>query len=240
MTRLLNMGHRGARYSAPENTISSFQHAVNSGADYLELDVRLTKDKQIVVIHDSRINRVSSGRGKIRNYTLEQLRQFDFGSWFGSDFLDERIPTLQEVFDAFPDTGMNIEIKSHRMESYLVEFLKANPRPNIIISSFFFSVLKRVRRLNPDLQVGIIISQKFGWRKKLKKASQYDFFSVHMEQRLIDERVMEILLKSGLHMYPWSKVPMDEGMIHRLIELGVNGFISDSPGLVQKVLDGLP
>ena len=93
------IAHKGASGLAPENTLASFQLALTMGVDIIELDVRNTKDEEIVVIHDETLDRTTSGTGNVHDYTLEEIRQLDAGSWFDSKFKEERVPTLREVLD---------------------------------------------------------------------------------------------------------------------------------------------
>lgn len=91
--------HRGVSINYPENTMAAFQAASKLPIAGIELDVHLTADKEVVVIHDETINRTSNGSGYVKDFTLQQLRTFDFGSWFSPEFGDETIPTLGEVLE---------------------------------------------------------------------------------------------------------------------------------------------
>src|SRR5699024_8180231 len=99
---------------APENTIAAFQKAIEFGADCIELDVRLSKDNVPVISHDASINRTSNGKGYVHNFTVDELKSFDFGSWFSDDYIGESIPTLEEVLDLvkFHSIDLNIELKN--------------------------------------------------------------------------------------------------------------------------------
>ena len=98
---ILNIAHRGSRFRSPENTLASFHKAIEEGADYIELDVRLTGDGHVVVAHDARLNRTSNGSGRIRRQDLKQLKSLDFGNWFHEDYKNETMPTLEEVLETF-------------------------------------------------------------------------------------------------------------------------------------------
>ncbi len=107
------IAHRGSSGSAPENTLAAFRLAVKAGVDMIELDVRLTADRHLVVFHDRRLGRTVQGSGPVWTKTLAELRALDAGSWFGSRFRGENMPTLQEVFLAVPRTvGINVEVKT--------------------------------------------------------------------------------------------------------------------------------
>ena len=234
--QILNIAHRGSRFRSPENTLSSFHKAINEGAEYLELDVRLTGDGHVVVAHDARLNRTSNGSGRIRRQDLKQLKSLDFGEWFHEDFKDETMPTLEEVLETFPSTGINIEIKAPGMESELATLLeKYKDRKNLIVSSFFLNILKRVQDFNSNLPLGLVISQRFGWHRKMRRCKELGFFSVHMEQRLVNEETMLSACNSGLKMIPWTSRKLSDHRVLELIKLGVYGFINDFPEQLPRV-----
>ena len=109
--RPLVIAHRGYREKYPENTLAAFNAAVDAGAPMIELDVSLTKDRKLIVIHDDTLDRTTDGIGPVSEYTLAELKRFDAGSWFGTCFKDEQLPALEEVFDAVGgQVLLNIEI----------------------------------------------------------------------------------------------------------------------------------
>lgn len=163
--RPLVVAHRGASGTSPENTIASFSEAIAQGADAIELDVRLSKDEHPVVIHDATLRRTASGRGYVRDRTIDELKMLDAGSWFHRSFSRERIPTLAEVLRVVNGrVGVNIEIKAVRgarasqktVERCLQVLDSFRPAPYVLVSSFQHSLLALVRRQNPDLAIGII------------------------------------------------------------------------------------
>src|SRR5213075_2825191 len=110
--------HRGASRKAPENTLAAFSRAIDDGADGIELDVRLTADGEIVVFHDSRLNRTTDGSGKIERCTLDELKRLSAGSWFHPVFGGESIPTLDQALELVRRrVGVNIELKSDRIRT---------------------------------------------------------------------------------------------------------------------------
>lgn len=107
-------GHRGLMAFYPENTLLSFQKALEAGVDMLEFDLRLTKDRHLAVIHDETVDRTTDGTGRVGDYTLAELKRLDAGGWFGKPFEGLRIPTLEELCDLltdWPDVLLNVEIK---------------------------------------------------------------------------------------------------------------------------------
>ncbi len=162
---MMIMAHRGSSGSAPENTLAAFRLAAKAGVDMIELDVRLTADRHLVVFHDRRLGRTVSGSGPIWTKTLAELRSLDAGSSFSRRFRGERIPTLHEVFQAVPcRVGINIEVKTDgdpRMKVGLEEILLAAVRSEaanrtILISSFNHALLRTLHRHEPWLTLGAL------------------------------------------------------------------------------------
>src|SRR5437899_360443 len=110
------IAHRGSSVSAPENTLAAFRRALVDRADAIELDVRLTADREVVVFHDAQLRRTTDGRGSAEDQRLDDLKRLSAGAWFGRAFAREKIPTLVEVFELLKDSqvGLNIEIKASR------------------------------------------------------------------------------------------------------------------------------
>lgn len=151
--------HRGYSAKYPENTISAFKAAANLPVYGVEFDVHLTKDGEMVIIHDERINRTSNGKGYVKDMTLETLRQYDFGSWFDKKFEGEKIPTLSEVLDVFANTKhiLNIEIKSDifpydgLLEKVLEVVINKGFENRVIISSFDHEVIQKLAKEKPNI-----------------------------------------------------------------------------------------
>ncbi|CAM3162697.1 glycerophosphodiester phosphodiesterase [Filibacter tadaridae] len=159
--------HRGSSGTHPENTISAFREAARLQVTGVEFDVHMTKDGELVVIHDERIDRTSNGNGFVKDMTLEELRGFDFGSWFSSDFKGEPIPTLQEVLDIFSTTHhhLNIEVKSDifpydgMVEKVVKAVAMMNLDARVVISSFDHGAIRRVKQLAPQLETAALFME---------------------------------------------------------------------------------
>jgi len=159
------VAHRGSSGSAPENTLAAFRQAVKAGVDMIELDVRLTADRHLVVFHDRRLGRTAEGSGPIWTKTLAELRDLDAGSWFSRRFRRERIPTLHDVFRTVPrKVGINVEVKTDgdpRKIAGLEEVLLDAIRPEagertILVSSFNHVLLRRLHKHAPQLKLGAL------------------------------------------------------------------------------------
>ncbi|MQG44446.1 MAG: hypothetical protein FI712_01850 [SAR202 cluster bacterium] len=163
----LIIAHRGDVTNAPENTISAFQKALELGADGIELDVRLTKDDQLVVFHDRRLERTSNGNGPVNHSTLDEVRALNAGSWFASEFAGERPPTLDEVFESLPaDFLINVEMKvimkGMRLIAHKVaEVVRRHGRwDSTLVASFNPIALWELRKIEAKIIRGYIWSRR--------------------------------------------------------------------------------
>lgn len=162
-TKPLVWAHRGASGYAPENTLAAFQKAVDLDADGVELDIQLTKDDQIVVIHDETINRTSDGKGWVKDYTLEELRAFNYNRT-KPEYKHADIPTMREVFELLKPTGLfiNIEIKTgvvfyEKIEEKILALTKEmGMEDRVCYSSFNHYTVTRIHELKPDAEVGFL------------------------------------------------------------------------------------
>lgn len=162
-TKPLVWAHRGASGYAPENTLAAFQKAVDLGADGVELDIQLTKDDQIVVIHDETIDRTSDGKGWVKDYTLEELRAFNYNRT-KPEYKHADIPTMREVFELLKPTGLfiNIEIKTgmvfyEKIEEKILALAKEmGMEDRVYYSSFNHYTVTRIHELKPDAEVGFL------------------------------------------------------------------------------------
>lgn len=156
--------HRGASSTHPENTIAAFKEVARLAITGVELDVHMTKDGEVVVIHDERVDRTSDGTGFVKDLTIAQLRELDFGSWFNAKFAGEKIPTLAEVLAIFADTAhtINIELKSdvfmyEGLEQKVIACIEQyQMQQRVIISSFDHEALQRVYALDSSLTIAAL------------------------------------------------------------------------------------
>ena len=185
--RVLNIAHQGGEAEFPSNTMYAFQHSIKAGADMLELDVGVTKDNKVVVMHDTTLDRTTNGHGTIASHTLKQIRKLDGAYWFAGgkapyDHKAKRhpfrgkglkVPTLQEVIKAFPKTPINVEIKGRtkaekpaeyiQNAEVLAKLLKSSPRRDIIVVSFQQPAVDRFHQLAPAIPVAPGIDGAARW-----------------------------------------------------------------------------
>lgn len=219
MKKPVIIAHRGASAKAPENTMPAFRKALELGAGGIELDVQLSRDGRVVVIHDERIDRTSSQKGWVKDLTLEELRVPDFGSWFSPEFRGVTIPTLDEVLELLSqgDTLLNIELKNGPVfypgieDAVLALVKKYNMIEKVIISSFNHYSLMEVKKLRPEIRTGLL----------------------YMEG-LVDP--WEYALKLGAY----AIHPLFYGIIPEIVKgcrengVAVNPFTVDQPEIIKK------
>ncbi len=205
--RFLKIAHRGYSEKYPENTLPAFKKAIEAGADMIELDVHLSKDDRIVVIHDNRIDRTSSGRGRVADLTFKQLKQYNYNNGMDvSGVVD--IPSLEEVMDLVGDrTLLNIEIKKSRsgregIGKLLIDVLKNKDFiDRVIVSSFDDAALLEIKKVNADVKTGMLYEvRRSNFREKVRALGVY---SVHPAIRAVDMNQLLWAKSFGLMVYPW-------------------------------------
>ena len=238
----LIMAHRGFQTQYPENTMVSFMAAVRVGAQFLELDVTFTRDRQIVVIHDPTVDRTTNGVGSVHSYSLNELRQLDAGSWFHPRFAGEQIPTLDEVLEQFAGkVYLNLEIKSHdhtfrerpdQTEQAVVKLVgKKNKQAFVLISSFDPVVLKNVKRLNPAINVAFI-SKQFRSGETVALCKELEVFSYHPNLEYLEVEQVKTMHRDEIHVFPYNI--NNAADIYRAFALGIDGLIAKDPHLVRQ------
>src|SRR5690554_5799160 len=166
----LVIAHRGASAFYPENTMFAFKAAHEMGAAMIELDITLSKDGIPVIIHDEKLNRTTNGKGKVSDFTLEELKKLDAGSWFHPKFSEEKIPTLEEVLEfAQNRIALNIEIKPEAVslspkegveEKSLELVKKYGMEKHVLFSSFHYGAVKKFRSLDAHIPTAILYERK--------------------------------------------------------------------------------
>lgn len=243
MNRPLVIAHRGASAYAPENTMSAIKKAVQMEADGIEIDVQLSKDGHVVVIHDTTVNRTSNGNGKVSSMTLEQLKALDFGSWFSKEFKNEPICTLEEVFDYLKDWNglINVEIKKewlqfNSIEKKVVELIdKFDMRNRIIVSSFSTLSLLTIKRLDKNIPTGILYSSPA--KEFIILAKLFKIDAIHPWYKDVTKDMKEAAVKGNIKIHTYTVDDVAE--MKKLAKLGVNGIITNVPDIALKALNNL-
>lgn len=231
--------HRAGATVAPENTLAALRRAIDDGADWAEIDVQLTADGQVAVIHDSDLLRVGGSPLRVASSTLEQLRQVDVGSRFGPEFAGERVPTLAEFLDAAGDAiGLNIELKASNRDQIpalvnqvidAVRKVDGIGRHRICAESF--EAIQLVRRLEPRIEVGSVAGAVLG------DPSRLDVDYLMVERRLATRELVDRAKLRGVKIHVWTINNPDR--IAALIDNGVANIITDDVAAIRQRLTEL-
>ena len=244
------IAHRGISSKAPENTLASFALAVQSrGIDMLELDVRLSEDEEVIVLHDRTLQRTSTGNGIARKYTIGEISKYDAGSWFNPAFKAERIPTLRQVLNLVGQTRwINIEIKSdpfHREPKGLVEqrvldvVSDCGMEHSVLFSSFDHHLIGNLKRMAPMATTGVLFNffRDFGRppSKLARRANASVFICGKGELR---PSMIEDAHRNGIAVYVYTLNSIKDAQ--KMIQLGVQGIISDNADEIVPLIYGEP
>jgi len=234
--------HRGASTLAPENTLAAFQLALLAGADGIELDVMLSRDKELVVIHDATVDRTTDGTGKVADLPMAALRELDAGARFGGDFRGEKLPTLAEVFEAVGGKmRINVELKNyaHPLDDLTSRVIALTERfqleDSVLLSSFNPINLSKARRLNPNICRGLLVSP--GDRLMLGGVGRlFPYHALHPYYEDVAPELTADLHARGKQLNTWT-VDDPEALL-RLRAWGVDGIICNNPSAARAVLEG--
>lgn len=240
------IAHRGSRGTRPENTLEAFREALKVASDGIELDVHLSKDGEVVVIHDETVDRTTSGKGYVKDMTVQQLKALDAGSWFDPIYSDARIPTLQEVLTLLADNHfagvLNIELKTDVFqypaieekvlalaEPYLAQF-------SVIYSSFHYQTLKKIKALRGEAEIALLFSKKGKQQFELGEGVPVEGWHPKFS-----------ILRS-LPPFEQSKIPLRVWTVNRKVEMqvclrkNIDSMITDYPERalqMRKVIQGV-
>jgi glycerophosphoryl diester phosphodiesterase len=255
----VNVAHRGASTLAPENTIEAFRLAVEAGAGGLELDVHMTRDGHIVVIHDATVDRTTNGSGAVSEMTLDELRRFDAGHNFSPDGGSTRpyrgrgvwVPTLGEVLEEFPGIAVNIEIKAGTpgIEETVLGILRdANALGRALVVSTPHAIVKRFRKISSGhistgasrWEIGVFyILSRLRLERLVRPA--YEALQVPLLHRgilVVTPRFIRAAQARGVRVDVWTINQAEE--MRRLLDLGVDVIMTDRPGTLAEVLINRP
>ena len=234
---MLNIAHRGASGSFPENTVSAFRAAIDAGADMCELDVQLSRDGAVVVIHDDTVERTTDGKGEVAELTLAELKRLDAGAKFkGGPFKGAQIPTLDEVFAVISGKcGLNIELKAGGLEHQVAQIMQArNALGDSIVSSFNWEYLKKIQQLHFNIRVGLLAEEKPV--DLMMNAVAMRAYSINPRWDMVTADLCKAAHERGLKLYTWT-VDADSRM-RSLIESGVDGIMTNYPERLRTVVGG--
>ena len=231
------IAHRGYRKKYPENTLAAFQAAAEAGAPMIELDVMLSRDRKVVVIHDATLERTTNRHGAVNDYTMEELKKLDAGSWFDARFADQRLPELSEVLDlANGRTRVNLEIKAqayeHRhpqdaIEKQVVDLVKQkNLQDAVLISSFEIDILVQIASMEDPPAIALI-SKTPATKRIVAICKHLNVFSWHPDQRIATPHQVDMMHAAGLKVFPYNVDTFED--YQKMINMQVDGVITDDP-----------
>jgi glycerophosphoryl diester phosphodiesterase len=252
--KFLVIAHRGGVRLGPENTISTYKHAVELGVDVIELDVRVTRDKQLVVLHDDTVNRTTNGRGPVHALTLKQLKDLDAGFHWSPDNgrtfpfrgQDLTVPTLLEVFKTFPEMRVNIEIKKSQEQwvpDLCRQIQKSHMTSRVMVASFDSDTLVEFRKHCPEVATSVGTGEAiyFFGLQKLHLESIYTPRAQALQvpekldnMKVVTRRFLEAARSRNMRVHVWT-VNENEAM-QRLLDLGVDGIMTDDPEKLLRLI----
>ncbi len=234
--KFLIIAHRGASSITPENTLKAFKKAIELKADCIEFDVHKSKDGEIIIMHDANTFRTTGHLGSVKEMTLEELRQLDCGD-------GEKIPTLQELVKlAKGEISLNCEVKVRGIAEQIIKILnEEDSLETTIISSFKHDVLLKIQKLEPRIKLASLEPNKTGWisswisrRKLIRVAINNKFYAINPFFKLVNKNFIAKTHNNNLKIFPWTV--NSDSAIKRLINLGVDGIITNDVEKVRKLL----
>jgi glycerophosphoryl diester phosphodiesterase len=227
---MLRIGHRGAKAYEPENTLRSFKRALEIGVDAVELDVRKTKDDQLVVIHDPDVKKTTNGKGLVNELTLKEIKGFSAGR-------GEKIPTFEEAL-SFLDKKAKIlvELKETGIEEKVLSLVRGNGlQKNVIIVSFIEDALRRIRELDGEVETGLIYVKH---KNPVKAALELKATYLVSFYKFTHTANVQKAHENGLKVIVWTINEPEE--VAEYVKKGVDGLASDKPDMLMQYANPEP
>jgi glycerophosphoryl diester phosphodiesterase len=244
----IRLAHRGSRILWPENTAEAFQGAADLGYRYIETDVRITRDGVVVVFHDEKLERTTNGAGPVDRWSLQDLKRLDNAWWFDdcNDYplrgTGVEIRSLDEVFEMWPNIHFNIDLKAPQMEWAVADVIKRHRRENsTLIGSFFDHRIAKFRRITrgaiavsagPSAAAGMWAASRVGGTLRRPVAAYQLPFNY--KALPLDRKYIDAIHRSGAQVHAWTV--NEAADMHRMLDLGVDGIVSDRPDVLNDVL----
>lgn len=244
----LRFAHRGSRVLWPENTAEAFQGAIDLGYRYIETDVRITRDGVVVAFHDATLDRTTNGTGPVDRWDLADLQRLDAAWWF-----DEangyplrgtgvKVRPLSEVFDTWPDAYFNIDLKGPNLEWAVADVIKRHGRQaSTMVGSFVDHRVAKFRRITrgeigvsagPSAVLAMVAASRVG--RTVRRPVQAYQLPFNYTSVPVDDKLVTAIHNAGAQLHTWTVNEKDD--MHRLLDLGVDGIVSDRPDYLNEVL----
>lgn len=236
------IAHRGACAYAPENTLAAFSQVKQYGTDWIEFDVMLTADEEVIVIHDTNLKRTTNGKGEVAEKTYAELETLDAGSWFGEAFVGEKIPRFVDVVDCLAEhqLGANIEIKAYpgkEVETaiktvHLIQEHWPEHLPPPLVSSFSLESLYVARAADENLMLGLLLEHWRGDWTSLAKELQC--VSVHIDQKIASQELIQTIQKTDRLALAYTV--NSRRRAQQLFSWGIDAVFSDNPDIILAAI----
>lgn len=233
----VNYAHRGASSYAPENTMSSFKKAFQLGSNGIELDLQKTKDGKIVIFHDKEIDKKSNGTGKISDYTYNELLEFDFGSWFGKEFKNEKIVLFEDFMKSVSDKNLilAIELKEEGIEKDTLEIInKYYNKDNIFITSFLYNALSNIRKFDNNIKIGWLIGEDIN-KKNVSELIKISGNQICPPANLVSIEGIKLARENGLSVRLWGV--SNEEIMERVYKFDIDGMTVNFPDKLKRLME---
>lgn len=238
------IAHRGASKVTPENTMSAFRKAYDFGADMIETDVQLTKDRVPVLFHDEKLHKHTNGRGILSNFTFQELKKLDAGSWFSVDYQHEQIPKLEDLLLWAKDKILlNIEIKPEAVtenvnggvEELVIQLIcELGMESNVLLSSFDYRAVRRCKQIHPEIKTGLLYNpQQYGRENPCTLVRENKADAFHCSSRELKLKWAQELNENQIPFFIYTVNRKNK--MEKWIEKGAKGLFSDDPELLKIV-----
>lgn len=250
---ILNVAHRGASGHAPEHTLTSYKMGEKMHGDYIEVDLQMTKDGELIAMHDETLDRTTNGTGLVKDYTLEEIKELDAGSWFNErypekanpDYEGLKVPTLEEVFQTFgKNANYYIETKSPEvypgMEEKLAEVVDEYGinKDTLLVQSFSSASLLKMNKIDPSIKLVQLMwytSPAVLSDAEVQAIKQYAI-GIGPNSTMIDKEYVQKTVQNGLEIHPYTVNAKAE--MQKLIDWGVTGMFTNFPDILHNVKKG--
>lgn len=234
-----NVAHRGFSMAAPENTMPSFQKAIEAGANMLEMDVMLTGDNHVIVFHDFSVGRTTNGTGLVKKLNLSHIRSLDAGMWFSHKYVSEQVPLLDEVLElARGKVRLNVEMKHRRRNgaAALVDrCLKIVDRhrmnDDVLFSSFNLEALRHLHDRSPHLRIAPLYRHNLNPTRR-SFPLRYGAQGVVLNHLFLNRATVDQFHRLGIHVFVYTVNNLRR--IEKMFRIGVDGIVSDNPAAVNS------